>query len=133
MFRAELVEYSCQAPARQGRVHLDRAALPREIVNDVQGSKDPAVGELVRHEVQRPALVRSRGQRQGYASSGGNPLAQAPSHHQTFQAVQPVYALVVDLVAFPPEQDVQSTVAVPRPLSRQSKHPLTKALDACPP
>ena len=117
---------------RERGVYLDRSALSREVVDDIQSAKHTAIGQLVGHEVQRPALVRSRRKRKRYSPPGRNPLAQTPSHHQPFVSIKAVHTLVVDLVALAPEQHVKATVPVSRTLASQVEHPLSEPIDQHP-
>src|SRR5215469_14766229 len=59
---------------------------------------------------------------------GGHHVAPRPSkpHAQPLLAIQPVHALVIDLPAFPAEQDVDAEVAVAHPRRGQFPNPLSK-------
>jgi hypothetical protein len=101
-------------------------AVAREVVDHVQSAEDAPVGKLVRHEVQRPAVVRSLRNRERDPRSGRYPLAQTAPHHQPFAAIEPMDSFVVDLEAFATQQHVQPTVAAARTLASQDEEPLTQ-------
>jgi hypothetical protein len=44
----------------------------------------------------------------------------------SFLAVNPEQALVIDLIPFPPQQDVQASIAEPSPLMGNGLHPLAQ-------
>jgi hypothetical protein len=58
-----------------------------------------------------------------------DPLAQPASDPQSFAPVEPVDALVIDLVALTPKQHVEAAVPVSRTLSGQGKQSLSKLAD----
>jgi hypothetical protein len=53
------IEFTADPNARQRCVGNQRQAFARAVVDDRQDAEAPPVGELVRHEVERPALVRA--------------------------------------------------------------------------
>src|SRR5205807_10540944 len=84
-------------------IDLDRQALSRVIIHDVQHAKPPPRAECVGHEVHRPHLVGCHGLRQGLAYPAF-PSTLAPQR-QLFLYVQPVHPLVIHLPAFALQQD----------------------------
>ena len=101
-------------------VALDRQRLAGELIDDVQQLEDPAVGGLVKLEVQRPYVVGCLGaQPIGRDRRGPQPLALAASlrHPQALFAPQPLRALAVEHPALLEQQLVRAPIPPPRPVA----------------
>jgi hypothetical protein len=101
----QFFQYAHHAHSTQRGVDLDRQALPRVVIHDVQGTKPPPRAERIGHEVHRPHLVGCQGRRQRLAHCAALPATLAPQC-QLFLYVQPVHALMVDLPSFALQQDL---------------------------
>ena len=73
-------------------------------------------------EVDRPACVRQGRQEQRRSGSGGALAPSAPTHRQSFFAIEPLGSLPVLNEAFPAQQDVHTPVAEAPALGRQLGH-----------
>jgi hypothetical protein len=93
------------------RVRDRRQAFAGYVVDDVKNAEPPPAGELVVHEVQRPAGVRLR--LDGDRRPRPNRAAASPAlaHRQPFLAVEPVDAVLARLLALLPQQDEQPPIA----------------------
>src|SRR4029077_4228425 len=81
------------APSRDRGVRDRGQALSRDIVDDVEDTKAPSTGELVMHEVDRPAGIglgcdENRGPR-----SHGAPARTAFAHGEAFLTIEPIDAI----------------------------------------
>jgi hypothetical protein len=99
------------AIARDRRVGDRREAFARHVVDDVENAEPPATGELVMHEVQRPARVRLRLDKDRRPRSDRAAAGPALAHREPFLAVKPVDAVLARALAFLTQQDEQSSVA----------------------
>lgn len=119
-FSDEAVEHSATPVTAQGGVHLGSETFTGVVVDDIQGPDPAAIGELVAHEVHRPAVV---------AVTSCFRLLAAPqsrfsllSHRdlELLFAVNAVDALVVVTEAFTPKRISQQPVAPAPSLRRRS-------------
>jgi len=97
--------------ARDRCVGDRRQAFARHVVDDVEDAEPPAAGELVMHEVQRPARIRpwldnDRRPRADSAAAG-----PAFAHRKPFFAVKPVETVFARALAFLAQQDEQPPIA----------------------
>src|SRR5690606_24166342 len=77
-------------------------------------------------EVQGPAFVRCHGDQHRRPGPHSALAAATAAHHELFFAVDPEQALVIDLIPFPPQQDVQAPIAEPSPLVGNGFHPIAQ-------
>ena len=89
--------------------------FPAVVVDDVEDAEPAPRGELVRHEVQRPAPQRPIRNRQWQAVAPRQSVAVAPSHLQLLLAIEPVGPLGV---YYQGQQHMQAQLAV-TPLARR--------------
>ena len=88
-----------------------RQAFARHVVNDVKDAEPPSAGELIMHEVQRPARVRLRLDRDRRPRSNGAAAGAALAHRQPLLAVEPVDAVLARGLARLPQQNEQPPIA----------------------
>lgn len=94
------IEFAGDPDAGQGSIRHQGQALAGEVIDHGQDAKAPPVGESVGDEVQRPALIGSRGQNQGPSCPQG-PFATAPAFHlELLLAIEAAELLVVHLDTF---------------------------------
>lgn len=60
--RDQPIEFGCDPQTRERRVGNQGDVLAGAVVDDRQDAEAAAIGELIRHEVEAPALVRPQGQ-----------------------------------------------------------------------
>ena len=97
-------------PGERGVGH-QRQALSGAVIDDGQDAEAAAVGELIRHEVERPAFV-GRHRNQHRRPGSDRPLAAATAaHRHLLLPIESEQPLVVDHVALPLEQNMQASVA----------------------
>ena len=108
---AELIGMPGQAGARVRRVDELADTLAGEVIDEVEDPEPPAIGELIGHEVRRPALAGLRRHRHRHPGPRDLPAALG-SHLQAFLALGPVGALAVDDASLPVEHLVQRQIAV---------------------
>src|SRR3979490_1748240 len=122
----DVIEFSRNAPAGARGVGDQCQAFSGAVVDHRQDAEAPAVGQLVRDKVQAPALVRCL---RGYHRSPcpQRPLASAaPTHRQPLLAVESLHPLLVDSMAFTPQQHVQATIPKPPSLLGEGLQPLAQ-------
>src|SRR3981081_403796 len=108
-------------------VGYQRQALACAVIDDGEDAEATAVGELVRYEVERPAVV---GRHRNQHRRPGPDRALAPAtaaHRKLFFPVEPEQLLVVDHVTFPLEQDMQAPIAEAAAFMGDRLHALAKA------
>jgi hypothetical protein len=115
MPRDDGIELARHACAGKRGVGDERQAFARAVIDDRQNAEPSAIGEAVRHEIERPALVRA-----GRAGDRGphahRPLpATALAHGQAFLSVEPPEPLLVHVHALPAEKKMQPPIAEPAP------------------
>jgi hypothetical protein len=76
-------------------------ALARAIIDHGRDAEAPAAGELIRHEVERPALVR----RSEWPACG-----RIAAYRKPLFPVEPDEFHVVDQIALPLEQNMQASI-----------------------
>src|SRR6516165_6214099 len=105
------VQFPRDPGARERGVSHQRQALARAIIDHGQEAETAAIRELIRHEVERPAIVG--GHRHHHRRPGPNgPLAAAPAaYRKPLFPVEPEEPLVVDQIALPLEQNMQASIA----------------------
>lgn len=96
-----------------------------EVVDHGQDAEAPPAGELVGHEVERPALVGTLRQRQRRPNANRPPTAPPAPHLQLLLAVEPAEALVVHPHPLALQQPLQAPIAKPPPLGRQGTQALS--------
>jgi hypothetical protein len=101
-------------------------AFSGAVVDHRQDTEAPTVGQLVGDEVQAPALVGPYRRRDRPPGSHRPLAAAAPAHGQPLLAVEALDPLLVDGMAFTPQQHVQATVAEPPSLLGQGFQPLAQ-------
>ena len=79
--------------ARYRGVGHGRQTFPRHVVDDVEDAEAPATGELVVHEVERPAGIYLGLDQDRRPHADSTPPGPAPAHRQTFLAIEPVDAV----------------------------------------
>jgi hypothetical protein len=97
--------------ARQRGVGHQRQAFARAFVDHGQDAEAAAIGELVRDEVERPAVIR-RYRHHHRRPGPERPLAATTvTDREPLFPVEPEQFLVVDQIALPPEQNMQAPIA----------------------
>ena len=91
-------------------------AFPGHVIHDVQYTEPAATGELVVHEIQRPAGVGPRLHKDRCPCPRGLAPCPAFAHCQPFLAIEPVDPVEPRGLALTAQQDEQATVAKPPPL-----------------
>ena len=96
----EGLELASDPHARQRGVGHQRQALAGTIIDHGQDAEAAAAGQLIRHKVERPAVVR-RHRNQHRRPGPDRPLATATAaHRKLLFPVEPEQLLVVDHVTF---------------------------------
>jgi hypothetical protein len=110
------------------RSNLDRQALARELVDDVEQLEHPTVGRLVELEVHRPDHVWGDRTEAAHVDPDApqGPLALAIGHLQSFLTPQPVDLLVVDPEPGVACRDECSSPPPPRPLDGEGAQERTQ-------
>jgi len=99
-------------PTTRDRCVRDRGqAFARHVVDDVQHPEAPPTGELVVHEVQGPACIRSRRDQDRRARAHRSSPRPALAHRQPFLPVEPIDAVDAGWLTLPPQQDEQPPIA----------------------
>ena len=120
----DLVEFGGDTNAGERDIGDEAYAFPVEVVDHRQDAKAPAVGQRVRHKVQRPALIDPLRDRHRRPRSQC-PLAPAAlANGQALLLVEPIELLAVQHHPFPAKQQMQTPVAKPPALAGK----LAKAL-----
>jgi hypothetical protein len=99
-----VVQLTRHAPAGDRGVGDQGEALSGAVVDHRQDAEAPSVGELVRDEVQAPALIGGHRRRDRPPGPHRPLAAAAPAHRQSLLAIEPLHPLLVDGMAFPPQQ-----------------------------
>ena len=108
--------------------HVDRRRDTGEVVDDGQHADLPAVEQLIRQEIHRPAVVGSRGDDTILATLRRHlSLRRFPAQLQALLAIQTARALVVDRPTLAPQQDVDASIAVSDTGFRQLADTLAEA------
>ncbi len=95
---------------------MDRQTFPTKIIHYSQRPKTPTIKQIIRHEIHTPALIDMRQDRPLLAVCCTDMSAGALSAQiQPFQAINPVYFLVVNLPAFPSQLDMNARATIPYP------------------
>src|SRR5262249_51391917 len=119
-------------PADRG-IDVDRQAGAREIVDNGQNAKAPAVVEHIDDEVERPALIDpGRRAEPGHAARHAPP-AFATADGEALLRIEPIDALEIDGKAFASQQHVKSSIAEPAPLAGQRPEPVAQRRPLSPP
>jgi hypothetical protein len=93
-----------------------------------QNPEPATIGELIRHEVQRPTVV-GRHRNQHRCSCAYRSLSAATlAHRQLLLAIEPEELLVVHKVSLAPEQHMKASIAEAAAFVSQRLHALAKAL-----
>ncbi|MGA3199567.1 MAG: hypothetical protein ABSD89_09205 [Halobacteriota archaeon] len=110
----QFLQYAHHTYSTQRGVDLDRQALSRVVIHDVQGSEPPPRAERIAHEVYRPHLVGCHclGQRLAHPATLSPTFAP---QRQLLLDIQPVDAFVIHLPPFPLQQNLQTPLAEPTP------------------
>ncbi len=124
--RDEVVELTRDPEARDRGIGDERQAFPRAVVDHRQDSEAPAIDHLIVHEIERPALVRRRGQRDRRPHAQGTFAPAAAPDHQPFRLVEPINALAVHDMPLAPQQYVKPPIAEAPALVRQLPQPLAQ-------
>ena len=107
----DIVEFPGHAPAGDRGVGDQRQAFSGAVVDHRQDAEAPTVGQLVGDKVQAPALVGCQ-RRRDRPPRPDRPLAPAaPAHRQPLLAIKPLDPLLVDRMAFAPQQHMQAAIA----------------------
>ena len=104
-------QFARHAPARDRGVRDRRQAFPRDVVDDIEDAKPPAVGELVVDEIERPARVGLGFDQDRRPHPHGASTRPTLAHRQTFLAIEPVDAILARRLALLPQQNEQPPVA----------------------
>jgi hypothetical protein len=88
------------AQRRQREVDVDAQALTIEVVDDIEQTIAPAVGQTVMHEIHRPAFVDCRRNREWLWLLSGKPLLRLDSQIQLQLPINAVDTLMVPAEAF---------------------------------
>ena len=83
---AELIQEACQTSAGDRGVHNLSHLLPGIVIHQAENAEPLAVGQLIRHEVHRPWLVRPCGNRHRHPRAR-DPLAGLGTHLQAFLVI----------------------------------------------
>jgi hypothetical protein len=111
------VQLARHAQAGDRGIGNQRQALAGEVIDHGEDAEPPAVGEGIRDEVERPALVRRCWQFNG-PTCAERPLAAAASAHlKLLLAVEPPELLLVHGDTTTREHDLDAAVAEPSPLA----------------
>jgi hypothetical protein len=110
-FSDHAIQSACDAPARQTRIHLKGQTFPGECVDHGQHANRPAVRQTIVDEIEGPLLIGSGGHECGRPDTRQT-LAPAPFHAQTRGPVNAKQALMVDTLAFAPQQNPEPAVAI---------------------
>lgn len=119
------VEFPRDADARDRVVRNRCQAFAAEVIDHAQNSEPPTIDEGVRHEVQRPALVRTLRDRHRRLRTQRPLAAAAFAHGEPFFAIEPEQLLVVHLYPLASQQNVQPAIAEPATLRRQLSQTFT--------
>jgi hypothetical protein len=87
-------EFTGDALARDRRVGDRRQTFPRHVVDNIEDAETPAAGELVMHEVQRPARIRLRLDEDRRPRSDSAAAGAALAHREPFLTIEPVDAVL---------------------------------------
>lgn len=90
---------------------MEVSGIARHVVDDVQNAEPPATGELVMHEVERPARIWPWLDKDWRPPSDRAAAGSALSHHQPFLAVEAVDAVLAGPLALLPQQNKEPPVA----------------------
>ncbi len=94
-----LVEHAHDVLAADAVIHSDVHALVAEVIGHGQALDAPTAGQAVADEVHAPDFIDGTALVQRHPFELQALLAAALTHRQVGQSVEPVHALVVDLVA----------------------------------
>ena len=86
-------QLACNPFARDRSVGDRRQTFARDVIDNVEDAKAPALSELVMDEVERPARVDPGLDQDRRACSDRSPPSLAPAHGQPFLAVEPIDAV----------------------------------------
>ena len=109
----DAIEHARHPLARQREVHLDHRALTRAIVHERERPKHPPIAERVAHKIHAPPLVRPRRGGHRRPRHHGAAPALTASHLQAFFLIHALHALVIDVLAFTPQDAAQLPIALP--------------------
>ncbi len=115
----ESVEHAHNSSGGERGIDLNRVALAREGVDDVERAQLPSVREMVADEVHRPALIRAHARDARRWPRDPEFPARASSHREARCAIDAVDRLAVDVTAFATKQCMQSPVAKSGALARE--------------
>src|SRR5882672_7789382 len=108
----ETFEHRLHARARDRCVDLDRHALARAVIDDVQASQASSIRQAITYKVHRPADVGRCWLGQRLAFDEANAFTLAPTHQKACLAIQPIDALAVHRPAFTAKPHVDASIAV---------------------
>src|SRR5215212_4145826 len=107
----------------QRGIDLDRQHLPGKDIHDREEPDPPTPGQGIAHEIDTPLLIGTSRHCCSSSPVPGDALACPPPHRQTFLAIEPFDAFVVDDHPLSSQQHVQPSVAEPRSRRRQLAQP----------
>ena len=108
--------------------HVDRQALPIELIQDREASEPSPRTQCVRHEVHAPALIRTRGRDPGSSRYLAPSLPASTPHREPFLSIEPLNPFVVDRPPLALESVPDETVPPAWSLGCQSLDPLSQLL-----
>src|SRR5262249_28076061 len=120
----ELLEERDDARSWDRRLDEDARRAPRELIDHGEAAKAPAVGQVVGDEVHRPALVGLCHLREIHPRRRSETRTTFGPHEQSLALVEPIDALVIDVVATTTQLAVDTAVPCTRPLRRNRAHRL---------
>src|SRR5215211_4871462 len=117
-------------PGQRG-IDLDGQGLAGERVQYGEQADPSPPRQRVTHEVEAPLHIRATRPSRRSAWDSYTPLPATPTHGKSRFAVQPLHPLVVDRVALPLQQHVQTTIAEPPPFPGQLAQALPQGRVVC--
>jgi len=106
------VEFPCNTDARQRRIRHQGKAFACEVVDDGEDAEPATVREGVRHEVQRPSLVRPIRQRHRRPRAQSPLPTAAAAHLELLFAIKTPKLLLVHRDPFPGQQQMQTSIDI---------------------
>jgi hypothetical protein len=120
------VQLTSNPKAAERCIGDEAQAFSGAIIDDRQHSEPAAIGELIRHEVQRPAIIGSHRDQHRRSRANRSLAAAALAHRQLLLLIEPEELLVVYTVPFAFEQHVDASITEAAAFMRQRLHPLAK-------
>ncbi len=112
MDHSQLIKISAEPFSGDREVDNLARTAPRAIINDIQDPEPTPVPQAIRNEVQRPALVRANGCREGNAIPIRQPFAFAATHLKSFFTIMAIGSLGIDHETFLAQKDMQPQIAI---------------------